>query len=305
MMGRIRTIKPEFFKHEELFDAEIETGLPLRVAFAGLWTVCDREGRFEWRPRALKTDILPYDDVDFSRVLHALATRGFVVMYRVDGKDYGYAPGFLRHQIVNNRESRSKIPGPPENHQDIDVSDKSTREPRVSHASATRHDPAQGEREGEREREREVVDDSSLRSESTTTARGAENTPPASEHDPGAVAVDDLTVRRDQVLSIMGLDGVIRPDGKITGMTNDQAEIPKWDAMGLTRSEQDAKIREMLDRQRAKQPGFFPSTWRWFSSGLADLAEAKKSQPDKRATGGDSAEDRRRQRDIIMGRRRS
>ena len=27
-MARIRTIKPEFFKHEDLFDAEKETGLP-------------------------------------------------------------------------------------------------------------------------------------------------------------------------------------------------------------------------------------------------------------------------------------
>jgi hypothetical protein len=34
-MARIRTIKPEFFRHGGLFDAEIETGLPLRVAFAG------------------------------------------------------------------------------------------------------------------------------------------------------------------------------------------------------------------------------------------------------------------------------
>jgi hypothetical protein len=73
-MGRIRTIKPEFFKHSGLFDGERETGLPLRLGFAGLWTCCDREGRFKWRPRELKLDALPYDECDFSLVLDALAS---------------------------------------------------------------------------------------------------------------------------------------------------------------------------------------------------------------------------------------
>ena len=48
-MARIRTIKPEFFRHEALYEAEHETGLPLRVAYAGLWTAADREGRFQWK----------------------------------------------------------------------------------------------------------------------------------------------------------------------------------------------------------------------------------------------------------------
>lgn len=113
-MGRIRSIKPEFFKHENLFDAEIETGFPLRIAFAGLWTCCDREGRFEWRPRALKTDILPYDELDFSRVLDALEASGFVQRYTVNGKEYGCVPGFNIHQVVNQREAKSKIPPNPD-----------------------------------------------------------------------------------------------------------------------------------------------------------------------------------------------
>ena len=48
---RIRTVKPEFFTHEGLFDAEKATKLPLRVAFVGLWCAADREGRFRWEPR--------------------------------------------------------------------------------------------------------------------------------------------------------------------------------------------------------------------------------------------------------------
>lgn len=140
-MSRIRTIKPAFFKHEELFDLEQKTGLPLRVAFAALWTVCDREGRFQWRPRALKLDCLPYDDVDFSRVLDALATRGFVVKYESDGKFYGFVPSFSVHQVINPRESASVLPNPHKNNV-IDAS--LTRET----SAETRHIPAHGEGKG-------------------------------------------------------------------------------------------------------------------------------------------------------------
>ncbi|MEJ2376196.1 MAG: hypothetical protein P8Y71_12535 [Pseudolabrys sp.] len=114
-MACIRTIKPEFFRHEGLFEAECQTGLPLRVAYAGLWTAADREGRFVWQPRALKLDCLPYDEIDFSRVLDALETRGFIVRYGVDGKQYGYIPPWHDHQIINNREKGSILPEPNEN----------------------------------------------------------------------------------------------------------------------------------------------------------------------------------------------
>ena len=77
-MARIRSIKPEFFRHVELYEAEKATGLPLRVAYAGLWTVADREGRFRWRPRVLVLDVLPFDEVDFAAVLDALARAGLV-----------------------------------------------------------------------------------------------------------------------------------------------------------------------------------------------------------------------------------
>ncbi len=109
-MGRIRTVKPGFFTNEELFELENELKLPVRVAYAGLWTQADREGRFKWRPRELKLAILPYDDLDFSRVLDALLTRGFLVKYEVQNKLYGWIPTFLLHQVINNRESASVLP---------------------------------------------------------------------------------------------------------------------------------------------------------------------------------------------------
>lgn len=147
-MARIRTIKPAFFRHEELYDAEVETSLPLRVAFAGLWTVADREGRFEWRPRELKLDCLPYDKVDFSRVLDALTTRGFIVKYASGDREYGAIPSFKSHQIVNNRELASVLPEPPEV---PNTSITSTREPRVVDAKATPLKQGQAEQEQEQE----------------------------------------------------------------------------------------------------------------------------------------------------------
>lgn len=185
-MSRIRSIKPEFFKHEDLFDAEQSEGLPLRLAFAGLWTCCDREGRFEWRPRALKTDVLPYDDIDFSRVLDALATRGFIVRYRVGDKDFGFVPGFARHQVINGREADSKLPAPD---QYIDSASNSTRQPRVNDASTTRHDPAHEERKG-REGEREEEN-------------GGGGSAGEREADPD-LPQQDLT-EREQILAAMGV----------------------------------------------------------------------------------------------------
>lgn len=111
-MARIRSIKPGFFRHEELFEAERASGLPLRLSFAGLWTAADREGRFKWQPRALKLDCLPYDDVDFGRVLDELRARGFIKKYVVHGAAYGFIPGWQKHQIINNREVASDLPEP-------------------------------------------------------------------------------------------------------------------------------------------------------------------------------------------------
>lgn len=113
MRPRIRTIKPEFFVHEGLYDLEHETKLPVRVAFAGLWCVADREGRFVWRPRTLKVAILPHDVVEFDAVLDALERGRFVRRYEVDGVQYGVIDTLKIHQVINQREAASAIPAPP------------------------------------------------------------------------------------------------------------------------------------------------------------------------------------------------
>lgn len=125
-MARIRTVKPALFTHEGLFDAEQESGLPLRFAYIGLWTCADREGRFKWRPRELKLAVLPYDATDFAKVLDALEAHGFIKKYTVGGETFGVIPAFATHQHVNLRESQSEIPAPPENPPETVKADAST-----------------------------------------------------------------------------------------------------------------------------------------------------------------------------------
>ena len=111
-MSKIRTVKPELFRHEQLFEAEQNSGFPLRLIFIGLFTVVDAEGRFRWRPRQLKLDILPYDEINFTAALSALVEFGFVQRYEYEGEYYGYIPTWHKHQSINQREPESVLPDP-------------------------------------------------------------------------------------------------------------------------------------------------------------------------------------------------
>ncbi len=109
-MAKIRTVKPELFRHEALFTAEKKTKLPLRLAFIGLFSCCDREGRFRWRPRQIKLDVLPYDEIDMEEVLNALSSEGFLIKYQVKKEFYGCIPSWHKHQHINIREAASLLP---------------------------------------------------------------------------------------------------------------------------------------------------------------------------------------------------
>jgi hypothetical protein len=155
MAQRIRTVKPEFFQHEDLSDLEQRVGLPVRLAFIGLWTCCDREGRFKWRPRRLKSDILPYDDLDFADVLEALAAAGFIVRYQNDRDVYGYIPSWHRHQVINVREAKSCIPDPTHEVEPVDASQ--LHEQQGPAANTCMHVSARSEVEMEMERKQEGI----------------------------------------------------------------------------------------------------------------------------------------------------
>lgn len=107
-MARIRSIKPGFFSNEHL--AELSPWH--RLCFAGLWTIADREGRLEDRPRRIKAALFPYDDVDVDNILTGLADRNFVIRYVADGVPYLAIPTFLEHQRPKSDETLSSIPAP-------------------------------------------------------------------------------------------------------------------------------------------------------------------------------------------------
>lgn len=105
-MARTRTIKPEFFTSEDIVSMT-----PLaRLFYVSLWCESDREGRLEWKPKTFKLRYLPGDNVDIEELAQELIQSGVIVLYEVDGKTYAEIPTFTKHQIINNRESESKIP---------------------------------------------------------------------------------------------------------------------------------------------------------------------------------------------------
>jgi hypothetical protein len=108
-MSRIRTIKPEFFLHEGL--AELS---PVhRLLFVGLWTLCDREGRLEDRPKRIKAMLFPWDDLEVDALLADLDASGFVQRYEAGESQYLAIPAFLKHQRPHPKEAPSTIPAPP------------------------------------------------------------------------------------------------------------------------------------------------------------------------------------------------
>lgn len=108
-MARARNIKPGFFKNELLVEMPFET----RLLFIGLWTLADREGRFEDRPKRIRAEIFPYDQCDVDSMLDVLAEAAFLLRYEVDGKKYCQILNFAKHQMPHHKEVASEIPSPP------------------------------------------------------------------------------------------------------------------------------------------------------------------------------------------------
>lgn len=106
-MARIRSIKPEFFVDEELQDLEAANpGAYCMLVFAGLWGHCSKTGVFEYKPRVLKLSILPFLNFVLADTLALLETAGFIRRFCADGKEYGYIPGFEKHQRISGKEAQ-------------------------------------------------------------------------------------------------------------------------------------------------------------------------------------------------------
>lgn len=107
-MARSRNIKPGFFANDQLAELPMST----RLLFIGLWTLADREGRLDDRPKRIKAQVFPYDDVDTDDGLNQLQRAGFLLRYCRHGSRYVQIVNFIKHQTPHHKEAPSEIPAP-------------------------------------------------------------------------------------------------------------------------------------------------------------------------------------------------
>ena len=114
-MSRIRYLKPDFFKDEDLGSLPYET----RLFYAGLWCMADKSGRLEDRPQRLKAEIFPYDKVDAEKCLQQLSKpkagsgQPFIHRYITQGQRYIQIVTWTKHQRPHHTEKESTIPPAP------------------------------------------------------------------------------------------------------------------------------------------------------------------------------------------------
>ena len=114
-MARIRYLKPDFFKDEDLATLPFE----VRLFFAGLWNFADKAGRLEDRPMRLKVEIFPYDKVDIEKCLQLLSkpkngtNKPFIQRYKVNNEKYIQIVNWNKHQKPHHTEQESKFPPAP------------------------------------------------------------------------------------------------------------------------------------------------------------------------------------------------
>lgn len=139
-MGRIRSIKPEFFTSDSVARLSIRA----RLTWIGLWTYVDDGGCGDGRIRVIHGALYPVDDQtnveDLERDLVELEKYKRIIRYEVAGKPYVAITNWSEHQKIN-RPSRSVFPPP---------------DPPFMYDSRTTHAPELGTGAGNRELEQGI-----------------------------------------------------------------------------------------------------------------------------------------------------
>jgi hypothetical protein len=125
-MARSRILRPGIFLNEDLW----ELGPYAHILFTGLWTLADRYGRLEDRPRRIQAQIFPYgfnvtfpqdtdripkvlNDSETEVLLAGLASKGFIHRYSSGSAHYIQIVNWTKHQKPHSSEDPSEIPPPP------------------------------------------------------------------------------------------------------------------------------------------------------------------------------------------------
>lgn len=110
-MARIRSIKPEFWKSEQV----AEVSRAARLLFIGMLNEADDKGNGVASPAYLKAALFPYDDdltkVEVSVFMSELWVAGLIGIYVCDGRTYYHVHNFLKHQKISKPQP-AKYPEP-------------------------------------------------------------------------------------------------------------------------------------------------------------------------------------------------
>ena len=175
-MARIRTIKPEFWQSESLAQCSPHA----RLLAIALLQLCDKNGVFLNVPMQVHAHAFPWEsEVNIQALLGELEGVGYVNLYRVDGKRYGFIPGFCTHQRIQGKEAQSAGHYPLPNQADTEGKQRGVP---GEYSGDSRGDTGKGkEREKEREKENPLVD-SDEPTDTQAKAKSAKNdTPPEFE----------------------------------------------------------------------------------------------------------------------------
>lgn len=106
-MGHKREIKFQFFRDEDLSELSRDH----RLVFIGLWTVADKNGVFEDRPKRVHADAFPYDhDLNMVAILDDLTAAGYLLRYVGGGKKLIQIVNFRKHQRPHPKERPTGFP---------------------------------------------------------------------------------------------------------------------------------------------------------------------------------------------------
>ena len=108
-MACTRTVKPEFWTDETI----VELSMTARLLFIGLWNFADHEGRMEFSVKRIKMLVFPAEDnFETTRYLGELHGQNLIEVYRLENKLYLQVINFKKHQKIDVRYAKSRIPPP-------------------------------------------------------------------------------------------------------------------------------------------------------------------------------------------------
>lgn len=128
---RIRSIKPEFWRSQDVSRLDIET----RLLFIGLWSYVDDNGVGVDRDAIIAADLFADDMArdpreTLARIQRGLATlseAGMITRYTVENRDYLHVSNWEKHQRID-RPNKPRLPLPTSENAEIATHSRHTRE---------------------------------------------------------------------------------------------------------------------------------------------------------------------------------